>query len=150
MAMMKVFCRKKTMLEKKDLIYPELSYRIIGCAFEVFNSIGGGHKESVYQNAMAIALKEAGLKFTKEQYYPVKYNNIIVGKNFFDFYIENKIVVELKSASHFSKANYDRVLNYLNVSKMKLALLLSFGAQEVRGKRIVNFNELNQVAVNPD
>jgi len=48
------------MVERKDLIYPDLSYKIIGCAFEVFNSIGGGHKESVYQNAMEVALRQKG------------------------------------------------------------------------------------------
>jgi GxxExxY protein len=138
------------MLEKKDLLYPDLSYQIIGCAYDVFNSISGGHKEVVYQNALSIALEEKGLAFTKEQYYPVKYNDIVVGKNFFDFYVEEKIVVELKSASRFSKANYDQVLNYLNVSKVNLALLISFGNEEVRCKRVVNFKELNTELKNTD
>ena len=99
-------------LERTDLIYPDLSYKIIGCAYDVFYSIGGGHKESVYQTALAIALKAKELKYSEQEYYPVKYNNIAVGKNFFDFYVEDKIVVEIKSASHFSKSNYDQVLNY--------------------------------------
>jgi GxxExxY protein len=105
------------MVEKKELVYPDLSYRIIGCAFDVFNSLGGGHKEIVYQRAMEVALREKGIVFTKEQYYPVKYNDIVVGRNYFDFYVEEKIVVELKSAGRFSKPNYDQVINYLNVSK---------------------------------
>lgn len=131
------------MIERKDLVYPDLSYKIIGCAFNVFNSIGGGHKERVYQKAMEVALKEKGLTVIKEHYYPVKFNDVIVGKNFFDFYVEDKIVVELKSAGRFSKSNYDQVLNYLHVSKVKLALLISFGTEEVRCKRVVNFPELN-------
>ena len=106
------------MLEKKDIIYPELSYKIISCAFDVFNSIGGGHKEMVYQKAMRISLKEKGLNFTEQLYYPVKYNNIVISKNFFDFCVEEKIVVELKSAGRFTKANYEQVLNYLNVSNL--------------------------------
>lgn len=77
--------------------------------------------------------------YTNQEYYPVKYKGAVVGKNFFDFYIDEKIVVEIKSATHFSKSNYDQVLNYLNVSKVKLALLISFGTSEVRCKRIVNF-----------
>jgi len=132
------------MLSRTDLVYPELSFKIIGCAFNVFNTIGAGHKESVYQNALGLALKEKGLTFTKEQYYPVKYNDIVVGKNFFDFFVEEKIVVELKSARGFTKSNYDQVLNYLNVSQVKLALLIVFGTEEVRCKRIVNFSELNK------
>ncbi len=131
-------------LGRKDLIYPELSYKIIGCAYEVFNSIGGGHKESVYQNAMKLALKEKDLNFAEQLYYPVKFKEIVVGKNFFDFHVEEKIVVEIKSANRFTKANYDQVLNYLNVSDLKLALLITFGADEVRCKRVVNFKTINQ------
>jgi len=84
------------------------------------------------------------LNYKKENYYPVKFNGVVVGKNFFDFYVEEKIVVELKSAGRFSKSNYDQVLNYLHVSKVKLALLISFGSEEVRCKRVVNFPELNR------
>lgn len=138
------------MVEKNDLIYPDLSYRIIGCAYEVFNAIGGGHKEIVYQKAMGLALKAKGITYSQEHYYPVKFNNVVVGKNFFDFYVDEKIVVELKSASRFTKSNYDQVLNYLNVSNVKLALLISFGTEEVRCKRVVNFQELNKKLENAD
>jgi len=92
------------MLEKKDIIYPELSYKIIGCSFDVFNSIGGGHKEIVYQKALCIALKGRGLIYTEQLYYPVKFNNIVVAKKFFDFCVEEKIVVEIKSAGRFTEA----------------------------------------------
>src|SRR5947207_1192552 len=103
-------------LERNDLVYPDLSYKIIGCAYDVFNLIGGGHKEVVYQRAMSVALKEKGINFVGQHYYSVKFNDIVVGKNFFDLYIEEKVVVELKSAGRFTKSNYDQVLNYLNVS----------------------------------
>lgn len=138
------------MLERKDLIFPELSYKIIGCAYDVFNSIGGGHKEVVYQKAMFVALKEIGLNFTEQLYYPVKYNNVVVGKNFFDFHVEEKIIVELKSTSRFTKPHYDQVLNYLNVSDIKLALLISFGKEEVRCKRVVNFKTINSGVLTSD
>ena len=138
------------MFQRNDIVYPDLSFKIIGCAFDVFNSIGGGHKESVYQKAMALALQEKGLIYTKEQYYPVKYNGVVVGKNFFDFYVEEKIVVELKAARGFTKANYDQVSNYLTVSQVKLALLITFGQTEVRCKRVVNFQELNKKLTNAD
>jgi GxxExxY protein len=131
------------MLERKDILYPDLSYKIIGCAYDVFNSIGGGHKEIVYQKAMSIALRKVGLNYSEQLYYPVKYNDEVVGKNFFDFCIEEKIVIELKSSQRFTKSHYDQVLNYLNVSNLKLALLVSFGNEEVRCKRVVNFKTIN-------
>ncbi|MDF2435776.1 MAG: hypothetical protein K0Q95_152 [Bacteroidota bacterium] len=140
------------MLEKKDLVYPDLSYKIIGCAYEVFNGLGGDHKEVVYQRAMAVSLKEKGLGFTEQHYYPVKFKEVVVAKNFFDFFVDDKIVVELKSANRFTKQNYEQVLNYLNISGIKLALLISFGKEEVRCKRVVNFKALENATghLNPE
>lgn len=125
---------------KQDLLYPELSYQIIGCAFEVFGEVGGGHREKVYQKAMKIEFANRKLSFKEQLYFPVKFKNKILQKSFFDFSVEEKIVVELKSLGHFTKANYDQVLDYLNSSGLKLAILISFGQNEVRFKRVVNFN----------
>ncbi|MGQ0828409.1 MAG: GxxExxY protein [Bacteroidota bacterium] len=131
------------LLERKDLIYPELSYKIIGCTYDVFNQLGGGHKESVYQNALKLALNEKQLSYKEQLYYPVSFNNTVVGRNYFDFLIDEKIVVELKASVRFTKTHYDQVLNYLNISNLKLALLITFGTEEVRCKRVVNFKTIN-------
>jgi len=132
------------MIEKKDLIYPDLSYEIIGCAYDVFNSIGGGHKEIVYQRAMSLSLKGKNITYTEQQYYPVKFKDQVVGKNFFDFLVDEKIVVELKSSTRFNKAHFEQVLNYLNLSNIKLALLISFDQGGVNCKRVVNFKTLSK------
>ena len=129
---------------KKDLLFPELSYKIVGCAYEVFNAIGGGHKEKTYQNAMRIALREAGMKFTEQHYYPVVFSKIPVERGFFDFFIEESILVELKSLGRFTKGDFDQVNNYLGNSGIKLALLITFGQDEVRIKRMVNFKIINK------
>ncbi len=130
---------------KKDLLFPELSYEIVGCAYEVFNEIGGGHKEKTYQNAMRIALSAKGIKFTEQLYYPVLFKSSVVEKGFFDFFVEDKIVVELKSLGRFTKGDFDQVNNYLNNSGIKLALLITFGQDEVRIKRMVNFKTISQI-----
>ena len=127
---------------KQDLLYPELSYKIVGRAYEVFNEIGGGHKEKAYQNAMRISFQEQKIKFSEELCYPVIFKTKTVEKGRFDFLVEGKIIVELKALSFFSKGHIDQVLNYLNNSGIKLALLISFGQNEVRVKRIVNFKIL--------
>lgn len=75
---------------KQDLIYPELSYNIIDCAYKVFNEIGGGHKENVYQKAMSISLKKFPLQFKEQLYYPISFSGIVVGKNYFDFFCRRK------------------------------------------------------------
>ena len=85
----------------------------------------------------------ARLKRVEQQvYYPVTFKNTVVGKNFFDFLIDNKIIVEIKSLSRFTKAHYDQVLNYLTTSRLQLALLINFGLEEVKCKRVVNFKDI--------
>ncbi len=130
-------------LRNKDLVYPDLSYKIIGCAFEVFNQLGSGHKEIVFHKALAVELTNQKLNFTEEVYFPVEFKGVIVGKNYFDFLIDDKIIVEIKSLSKFSKGHFDQTKNYLNVSKLELALLVNFGHDGVQCKRVVNFKTIN-------
>lgn len=122
-----------------DLLFPELSYQIVGCAFDVFNELGSGHKEVIYQGAMRIAIRKKNLKFAEQVYHPIKFNGEVVGKRFFDFLIDDKVIVELKKGIHFSKQNIDQVLEYIKSAKFKLAILISFGHEGVTFKRIVNF-----------
>ena len=129
---------------KEDLVHPDLSYKIIGAAFEVYNQIGGGHKESVYQKGMNVILSKIPLNFREQVYFPIKIDNVTVGRNYFDFIIEEKIIVEIKSLERFSKAHYDQTLNYLHVSGLKLALLITFGKDEVRYRRVINFSEIER------
>lgn len=127
-------------LKRDDLVYPELSYKIVGFSFEIFNQIGGGHKEVIYQKAYAMILKENKINFKEQVYYPVRFMGKTIGKNFFDFLIDDKIVVELKKDMRFSKAHIDQVLNYLKVSNLKLAILINFGNEGAICKRIINFD----------
>lgn len=96
-------------LKRNDLVHPELSYKIIGCAFEVFNELGFGHAEKYYQKAMAIALKKAGLNFKEQFYAPLKFKGELLGKLFLDFLVEDKVIVELKKNNFYSKSNIDQV-----------------------------------------
>lgn len=128
-------------LYKDDLIYPELSYKIIGCAFEAYNQVGGEHKESVYQKGMNLLMSKSLLPFKEQVYYPVKLDGVTIGKNYFDFLVDDKVIVEIKSLGRFSKSHYDQVLNYLQISRLKLALLITFGKDEVRYRRVINFRE---------
>ena len=105
---------------KEDLLYPELSYKIIGCAFEVFNEIGGGHRERTYQKALSLSFRDAGLSFMEQKYFPVKFMGTPVEKGFFYFFVDEKIIVEIKSLGYFTKDNYEQVLSYLNNSRQKI------------------------------
>ncbi len=129
---------------KPELLYPDISYQIIGCAFEVYNELGGGHKEIAYHKACGIAFKKKTLPYKENLYAPLKFNGEVIEKDFFDFLIDDKIVVELKSRDRFLKRDFDQVSNYLNNSNHKLGILIAFGRTEVKFKRVLNLELLNK------
>ena len=83
------------------LIHADLSYKIIGCCLSVYNQLGPGHKESVYQKALGIALTKAGLKFREESSTAVYFDEIQVGLGRADIIAEETIIVELKRTNFF-------------------------------------------------
>jgi len=127
-----------TQLRRNDLVYPELSYKIVGCAYELFNQIGHGHLEKVYQKGFAAMLRTENISFQQELYHPIKIGNEVIGKLYLDFLVENKIIVELKKDGRFSKQNIEQVNQYLKASGLKLALLINFTSTGVVVKRLLN------------
>lgn len=125
-------------LKRQDLLYPEESYKIVGSAFDVYNQIGPGHLEKYYQKALAESFSKNSIQFVEQASFPIKYNDKMIGRKFFDFLVDNKIVVEIKKGTKFSKANIDQVLEYLRMQDLRLAILISFGSEGVMFKRIIN------------
>ena len=125
-------------VHKKDLLFPELSYQIVGCAYDVFVQLGFGHPEKFYQRAFAEALKKRNIQYKEQHYSPVKFDEKVIGKMFFDFLVDEKIVIELKKNVHFSKQNIDQVNQYLKTTGLQLAILINFSPTGVVYKRIVN------------
>ncbi len=116
----------KPILKRTDLVYPELSYEIVGCAYEVWDELGLGHLEKIHQRSLAIVFRNKKMKFQEQVYYSLKFRNEIVGKGFLDFLVDEKIIVELKKDGNFSKSHIEQVLNYLKLSNLKLAILINF------------------------
>lgn len=123
---------------RSNLICPELSYRIVGSAFDVWNELGEGHVEKYYQRALARAFSKEGLGYREQVASPLKYKGETIGKNFLDFLVDGKIIVEIKKGDRFSKKQYDQVREYLKVSNLQLGLLIGFGNEGVTCKRVVN------------
>lgn len=128
-------------VKRTDLVYPELSFIIVGCAYEVFNELGPGHTEKIYQRALAAVFEEKKITFKEQEYYPLKFKDKVIGRGFLDFAVDNKVIVELKKDETFTKTHIDQVVNYLKLSNYKLAILINFTPQGVKFKRLVNINQ---------
>lgn len=128
----------KNELQRTDLVYPELSFGIVGVLYDVYNKLGYGHQEKTYQRAVALALAGKHIVFQEQLFVPVFYEQHKIGNQYFDFLIEGKLVLEIKKGDHFSKSHIDQVYQYLVSSKLQLGILAYFAPQNVHYKRIVN------------
>ncbi len=125
-------------MQRKDLIYPELSYKINGILFKVFKEMGPGYQEKYYQRAVSEELKSNKFNFKEQLKSDLIYQNKRIGNYYLDFLIEDKIILELKKGDYFKKSNIDQVYAYLKANKLKLGLLANFTSQGVKVKRILN------------
>jgi GxxExxY protein len=91
----------KTDNKINDLIYPELSYKIMGTLFKVHNKLGPKFQEKYYQRAIEIELKKQKIPFAREKVIKLEYENEKIGKYFIDFVIDGKIALEIKAADYF-------------------------------------------------
>lgn len=121
------------------LLHEELSEKILRCYFTVYNKLGYGFLEKVYENAMMIELCDAGLTATAQKSIEVYYEDQLVGNYFADIIVEDKVIIELKAASALLEEHEAQLLNYLRATKMEVGLLLNFGVKpEFRRKVFTN------------
>ena len=113
----------------------ELTHKIIGCAYTVFNKLGFGFLESVYQKAMVIELGKSDLNVEAEKPLKVYYGDKIVGDFYVDLYINEAVIVELKSVQNLNKEHEVQLVNYLNALEKEIGLLINFGPSGVEVKR---------------
>lgn len=123
--------------DSRGLLYEDLTYKIRGAAFAVYNSLGTGHKESVYQNAFAVELEKAGVPFEKEKRIDVAHGGKSVGSYQPDFVIDEKIIVELKALPFTGGREQQQVRYYLKNSSYRLSLLINFGSDPIGIERVV-------------
>ena len=119
------------------LIHEELTYKIIGAAMEVYNELGSGFLESVYQEAFEIELQKQNIPYQKEVLLNIIYKDITLKKHFYaDFICYGKIVIELKALSKIAPEHYAQILNYLKATGLHVGLLLNFGEKTLNYKRL--------------
>ncbi len=116
----------------------KITERIIGCAYNISNTLGCGFLEKVYENAFIIELAKEGLKAQQQAPVEVKYDGQIVGEYFADILVENSVIIELKAVKDLDDIHFAQCINYLKASNLKVCLLINFAKPKIEIKRIVN------------
>jgi GxxExxY protein len=122
-------------------MYEDLTKRIIGCAFKVYNAMGFGYLESVYEKCLLIELRKASLTAESKIPITVFYEKQIVGEFITDILVEDAIIVELKSVRQLAKIHEMQLVNYLVATQKDLGLLINFGEEKVEVRRKVRVLE---------
>lgn len=119
------------------MLYEELSGIIIGAAMEVHKQLGSGFLEAVYEHALAVELTARQIPFNRQTPVTVLYKQTPVGEYRADFIVDGKIILEIKATGALIAKHYAQVLHYLTATRLRLALLLNFGAQSLQVKRLI-------------
>jgi GxxExxY protein len=130
--------------DRKKLIYPELSYGVVGILYRVHNELGGAHQEKHYQRAVEEGLKKGDLRYEREIPADLEFEGAKIGKHIFDFLIEGKILLELKAIPRLGPGDFRQVLSYLRTSGLKLGILANFRGDKVKVHRVLNANVANE------
>jgi GxxExxY protein len=120
-----------------EILYEQLSYLIIGAAFEVHRQLGPGFLEAIYERALAIELSTREIRFRQQAPLTVSYKGSCIGEYRAEFVIDDKIVVEVKSVSALTLAHEAQALHYLAVTGLRLAILINFGSKSLQSRRII-------------
>lgn len=124
------------MTSENGYLHSELSGQIIKAYFNVYNELGHGFLERVYERAMVIELGKMGLTCAAQQPITVFYDGEVVGEYFADLLVEDSIIVELKAVEELSKAHEAQLINYLRATHIEVGLLLNFGRKPEHRRKI--------------
>jgi GxxExxY protein len=123
---------------KEQYKYSSLTAQIIGCAMEVHKAFGNGFQEVIYQRALAIEMRMAGISFTREHEMPIFYREKHIGTRRVDFLVEGIISVEIKATIKLEDVHLAQAINYLEAYNLEIGLLINFGEMSLHFKRVTN------------
>jgi GxxExxY protein len=124
-------------LEERRVNLDRISKQVIGCAYEVSNTLGTGFLEKVYENALALELRRFGLEAVQQRRIEVRYKGDLIGDFVADIVVENLVIVEVKATKALDEIHSAQCLNYLRGTDLNLCLLVNFGSPKAFVKRIV-------------
>jgi len=121
-----------------DLLYKEEVYRIIGASMEVHRELGPGFLEAVYQEALEIEFQQRSISYEREKPLNIYYKGIKLNKTYSaDFLCFNNVIVELKALSQLTGDHESQLINYLKATKLRVGVLINFGAESLEHKRMI-------------
>ncbi len=121
-----------------DVLHADITRCIIGCAMKVHSTLGNGFQEVIYQRALAIEMGYEELNFEREKEMHIFYRGEHIGTRRVDFFVEGKIMVELKALVALEDVHLAQAMNYLEAYKMEIGRLINFGAKSLQFKRVHN------------
>ena len=121
-----------------SLLYEELSYRIRGMFFKIYNELGPGFKESVYVGALLKLLGDDNIPYKREKQFSINFNDTKVGATKIDLVIDNKIIIEVKATEINNSLFEKQILSYLKSTGIKLGFLVNFGTNKLYIRRYIN------------
>ena len=123
----------------KNYLHSDLTDKIIRCFYTVYNSLGYGFLERVYENSLCIELKRAGLDVKSQYPISVFFRDELVGEYFADMIVDNCVIIELKACETLNKLHENQLVNYLKATEIEVGLLLNFGKKpEIKRKIYTN------------
>ncbi len=131
-----ILLSKTSVSRENNLLYKDLSYKIVGLAMQVHSELGHGFLEKVYENAMMVLLKREGIKAIQQAPIIVRFQDEVVGDYYADILLEDKIILELKSAEKIIGGHRSQTLNYLKATGIQLAIILNFGKEKLEYERL--------------
>ncbi|GAB3415635.1 GxxExxY protein [Niabella aquatica] len=126
-------------MDVSNFKYKDLTEKIIGAAMQVHSHLGNGFKEIIYQRALAIELDSLQIEYKQEYHIPIYYKEKQIGKGRVDFFIENKVMLEIKAFMQLENTHLRQAKNYLEAFNLQVGLLINFGGTSLEFKRIENF-----------
>jgi GxxExxY protein len=117
--------------------HQDLTYQIIGAAMEVHSDLGPGYKEEIYQRALEIEMKNRKIQFEPQKQIEIKFKGEMVGWQLLDFFVEDKVVVEIKALSQLDTDHEAQIISYLKATGSEIGLLINFGTKKLEYKRIL-------------
>ncbi len=120
--------------------HKELTRKIIGCCMKVHRVLGSGFQETIYQRALEIEFKNNLLDYNREMEMGIFYEGLYIGTRRVDFFVADKIMLELKAVSELNDLHLAQAMNYCQAYKLPVGLLVNFGSKSLQYKRVYNIN----------